>query len=84
MDYLVQKTQNYSGADIQNVCCDAAFQPIKKGGNFNDLIKMKSDEIINTYITMEDFDAALNDRKSTVGAKHLEEYDKWTDEFSSQ
>lgn len=72
MDHLVEKTKNYSGADIQNVCCDAAFQPIKKGGNFDDLLKMESDDIINTYITMEDFNVCLKNRKSTVGNKHLE------------
>jgi len=72
MDYLVEKTKNYSGADIQNVCCDAAFEPIKKGGKFNDLLKMESDEIVNTLITMQDFDVALKNRKSTVGNKHLD------------
>lgn len=50
MDALVKKTKGYSGADISNVCRDAAMMPMRKKIlegklNFEQIASLNQDEI---------------------------------------
>jgi len=50
MDVLVKKTKGYSGADISNVCRDAAMMPMRKKIlegklSFEQIAALKQDEI---------------------------------------
>jgi len=61
-DKLVELTQGYSGADIANVCRDAAMIPLRKKiaeGNI-DITKIKDHQSeFNSPLTMQDFLDAL-------------------------
>jgi katanin p60 ATPase-containing subunit A1 len=71
-EQLVKITEGYSGADVANVCRDAAMMPLRRKiakGNFNimQLKDLQSD--INVPLTMQDFlDALKNVSKSVSQA----------------
>jgi len=89
-DVLVQKTDGYSGADISNVCRDAAYMPMRKkllacGGfmnKLNDLDSLKS-ELADVPVTKEDLIEAIKNTNKSVGPGDLEAYVKWMTEFGS-
>ena len=68
-DELVRKCKGYSGADISNVCREAAMMPMRKkilegNMNFDDISKFNHDDL-DVPITMIDFvDALKNIQKS--------------------
>ena len=87
---LVQLTDGYSGADISNVCREAALMPLRrelKANKDRDLEELVNDkdfkEKIRASITMADFEKAISNISKSVSAKDLEEYEKWTKEFAS-
>lgn len=45
LDFVVQKTEGFSGADITNVCREAAYMPmrrkLKKAGGFKNIEDIK-------------------------------------------
>jgi katanin p60 ATPase-containing subunit A1 len=62
-DTLCKKTKGYSGADISNVCREAAMMPMRKKLldirlNFDEIANIKQEEF-DVPITQKDFDDAL-------------------------
>lgn len=88
---LVDKTNGYSGADISNVCREAAFMPMRrnweKNKNSNNLEEIVSNpkfrEDINVAIDMKDLLAAINNISKSVSKSDLDVYDNWTKEFGA-
>ena len=87
---LVSLTKGYSGADISNVCREAALMPLRrellanKGKNLEDLVKSQDFRTkIRAPITMDDFKNAIKNISKSVSEIDLQEYDRWTKEFSS-
>jgi katanin p60 ATPase-containing subunit A1 len=87
VDYaeLVKKTKGYSGADIANVCREAAMMPMRRkilegGLNFDEIQKINHEEL-DVPITMSDFNEALKNISKSVSAANIEEYQKWMAEF---
>ena len=78
---LVKKTKGYSGADIANVCRDAAMMPMRKqllegSLNMNNIEQLKNAEL-DIPITMDDFVEALKNISKSVSVEHLKEYKQW-------
>lgn len=88
-DYLVAKSNGYSGADIAGVCRDAAMMPMRKklaeirskGINADVIAKIKGE--INIPVTMDDLKDALNNVSKSVSNDDLGRYDEWMREFGS-
>jgi katanin p60 ATPase-containing subunit A1 len=65
----VEITDGYSGADIANVCRDAAMMPLRKkiaDGNFNIMEIRDLQKDINVPLTMKDFLDALKNVSRSV------------------
>ena len=71
IDYeqLVKITEGYSGADLANVCRDAAMMPLRKkiaSGNV-DILKIREvQNEINVALTMDDFKEAIKNVSKSV------------------
>jgi katanin p60 ATPase-containing subunit A1 len=65
----VEISDGYSGADIANVCRDAAMMPLRKkiaDGNFNIMEIRDLQKDINVPLTMKDFLEALKNVSRSV------------------
>ena len=89
-DKLIKATDGYSGADIANVCREAALMPLRKalkankGREIEDLVDDRNFRTeIEKAIGMEDLNAAIENISKSVSKKDLETYDQWTKEFGS-
>jgi katanin p60 ATPase-containing subunit A1 len=88
-NHLISRTQGYSGADIANVCREAAMLPMRKkllqlrsqGFNPQNIAKIKSE--VEVPVTMEDMKEALNNVSKSVSNDDLEKYENWMKEFGS-
>ena len=85
LDALIQKVKGYSGADISNVCRDAAMMPLRNAItagklSITEIANIKPDEI-DTPITQKDFLEALGNIQKSVSKDLLAEYQTWMDEF---
>ena len=88
---LVKMSDGYSGADIANVCREAAFMPMRLHWEKNkDISKLEDivnktgfQENLDADIKMKDFLQAMKNIKKSVGKEDLKEYDNWTKEFKS-
>ena len=88
---LVKMSDGYSGADISNVCREAAFMPMrihweknKDLSQLEDIVnKTGFQENLNSDIKMKDFLQAMKNIKKSVGKDDLKKYDNWTKEFKS-
>ena len=84
---LVADTEGYSGADLSNVCRDAAFAPMRRmldrtGFNYEDLAN--ADNNTNSIpLTMEDFEDAIKKNQPSVTQSNLKEFEDWMAEFGS-
>lgn len=84
-DIIMKKTEGYSGADISNVCREAAMMPMRKKIlegklSITEIANIKTDEI-DIPITMKDFLDALKNISKSVSKDSLDEYAKWMAEF---
>ena len=83
---LVTKTKGYSGADISNVCRDAALMPMRRKileGKVNIAELPSMQDQIDIPLTMTDFEQALKNIQPSVSNTHLKEYEEWMKEFGS-
>ena len=90
MKKLVKLSEGYSGADIANVCREAAFMPMRKNWEKNGSLKLEDvvkdqnfKDNLNVPIGMKDFLQALKNISKCVGNDDLKKYEKWTKEFQS-
>jgi len=87
--YLVDYSDGYSGADIANVCREAALMQMRRKleGNSMDIMELINNpnfhQELNVPITMNDFKQALKNISKSVSSIDLESYVKWTAEFKS-
>ena len=65
---LIQITDGYSGADLANVCRDAAMMPLRKIASGNvDILKIREvQDEINVALTMQDFLEAIKNVSKSV------------------
>ena len=87
---LVSLTDGYSGADIANVCREAALMQMRrrllmnKGGDILELLNNPNlQSELEAPISGEDFISAINNISKSVSYKDLEKYETWTKEFKS-
>eukprot|EP00347_Sterkiella_histriomuscorum_P003854 403362685 len=85
-EYLVRKTDGYSGADISNVCREAAMMPMRKrilqkGFDLNNIGDMASE--IDIPLTMNDFEEAIQNIQKSVSNESLRQYELWMKEFGA-
>lgn len=83
---LVAVTDGYSGADISNVCRDAAMMPMRRklasgSFNLNDIQNMQSE--IDVPLTMQDFLDAIKNIQKSVSKDQLKDFAEWMKEFGS-
>ena len=84
-DSLANASDGFSGADITNLCRDAAMMSMRRAitGLTAEMIKnLKKDEI-ESPITLEDFNAARKKISPSVHESDIRKYEKWMDEFGS-
>ena len=79
-DLIVKKTHNYSGADITNVCREAAMMPLRRklkasGINLAEIEQLKKE--VDVPVSHLDFMDALKNIQSSVSHKKLAFYEKW-------
>jgi katanin p60 ATPase-containing subunit A1 len=86
---LVEMTEGYSGADISNVCREAAMMPMRKVilSGKDDIMNLINDpslrEELDMPVTQEDLINALVNISKSVSEKDLKVYENWTNEFKS-
>lgn len=84
---LVEASEGYSGADLSNVCRDAAFAPMRRmldatGFNIEDLANAENNTS-QVPLTMEDFEEAIKKNQPSVTQSNLKEFEDWMAEFGS-
>lgn len=86
---LVEMSAGYSGADMANVCREAAMMPLRKrilkagGLNFNPAALALMKEEVDQPLTMQDFVEAITNIQKSVSQQSLDEYAAWMKEFGS-
>jgi katanin p60 ATPase-containing subunit A1 len=85
LDAIADKLEGYSGADITNVCRDAAMMAMRKcvQGLTPDEIRAIPKHEMEAPTTMADFLAAIGKVNKTVSDKDLKKYEDWMKEFGS-
>ena len=86
-DRLIDLTKGYSGADISNVCREAALMPMRRkldetGFDIHDLPHIQGE--LDVPVQMEDFTDALKNIKCSVSNTNLEQYQEWMKDFGSK
>ena len=93
LDELAEKSQGYSGADVANVCRDAALmsmrrimeQARKQGLSKEQMQAMLKEQkdALHTAVTHNDFLVALSKVNRSVSDNDLNRYLEWMQEFGS-
>uniref|UniRef100_A0A3Q3XCH5 Katanin p60 ATPase-containing subunit A1 n=1 Tax=Mola mola TaxID=94237 RepID=A0A3Q3XCH5_MOLML len=85
LDLIAEKIEGYSGADITNVCRDAAMMAMRRRiqGLTPEEIRALSKDELQMPVTMEDFTLTLKKISKSVSAADLEKYEGWMAEFGS-
>lgn len=80
LEIICQKTEGYSGADMNNLCREAALGPIRSLP-FGDIENITADEV--RPIEFSDFEDALLQVKASVSSKDLQGYNVWNKMYGS-
>ena len=82
---IAEKLEGYSGADITNVCRDAALMSMRKriAGLSPEEIRNLSKEELHLPTTNQDFLDASSKVSKSVSAQDLEKYEKWMKDFGA-
>ena len=77
--------EGYSGADITNVCRDAAMMSMRRriAGLKPSEIRSLGREELDMPVTMEDFKEAVEKCNKSVSKEDLDKYVEWMEEFGS-
>lgn len=82
IDWLVNQTQGYSGADIRSLATEAAMGPVRDLSNRG--IKLATINACDLpAINRSHFECAFESVKSTVTPTDLQKYIDWNTEFGS-
>ncbi|KAK7476373.1 hypothetical protein BaRGS_00032373 [Batillaria attramentaria] len=82
---VAEKLDGYSGADITNVCRDAAMMSFRrriKGLRPDEIRNIPKEELM-APTSMEDFEEAIKKVNKSVSQDDIEKYLKWMDEYGS-
>lgn len=86
---LVDITKNYSGADISNVCREAAFMGMRRRmiDNKTDISQLAKESCfrreIDEPVSEEDLIMAIGNISKSVSNVDMKNYEDWTNEFKS-
>ena len=72
--YIVDKTEGFSGADMSNICREAAMMPLRRRLKASGIDINKIDELrqaIDVPVSMKDFEDALKNISPSVSQKSL-------------
>lgn len=85
LEMIANKLKGYSGADITNVCRDAAMMSLRKKiiGLKPEQIKLLAKDEIDLPVTPPDFMDAIGKCNKSVSKQDLVRYEKWMAEFGS-
>lgn len=85
LEVIANRLKGYSGADITNVCRDAAMMSLRKKiiGLKPEQIKLLAKDDIDLPVTITDFMDAIGKCNKSVSKQDLARYEKWMDEFGS-
>uniref|UniRef100_A0A3B4BD04 Fidgetin-like protein 1 n=1 Tax=Periophthalmus magnuspinnatus TaxID=409849 RepID=A0A3B4BD04_9GOBI len=78
LDSIVEATESFSGADMTQLCREAALGPIRSI-QFSDIATISADQV--RPITYADFQEALKTVRPSVSSKDLELYEDWNKTF---
>jgi katanin p60 ATPase-containing subunit A1 len=90
MELLASQLEGYSGADITNICREAAMMPLREciknkqrtvaGFEMSDLTKSELD----LSIRLEHFQTAIKKTSPSVSQSNLQQYKEWIDKFGAE
>lgn len=80
LDLICEKTAGYSGADMANLCKEAALGPIRSI-SFENIEFITADQV--RPINVKDFIDALKQVRASVSDRDLELYAEWNQKFGS-
>ena len=72
-DKIVEATENYSGADIEELCDRAKYEPLLKS--------IATDKVV--LVTNDDFEEVLEKMPPSVTVKEIESFEKYNEELNS-
>ncbi|CAG0893431.1 unnamed protein product [Cyprideis torosa] len=77
--------EGYSGADVTNVCRDAAMMPMRRkiAGLCPEEIRQLALEALDLPVTMTDFENAISKCSKSISEDDLEKYERYMREFGS-
>ena len=86
---IISLTDGYSGADIANVCREAALMQMRRRllNNSTDILNLISDpsfeQQLSAPISQIDLEDSIKNISKSVSNNDLKAYEKWSDEFKS-
>ena len=85
LQLLAQRMAGYSGADVTNVCRDAAMMPMRRAikGLRHDEIRRLKREDTDTPLCQDDIEQSLLRINKTVSESDLGRFEEWLKEFGS-